>query len=313
MIWVEVLSRSHAVLARHRCDGAQVRIGRGYDNDIVLDDPWVDARHLRIVRSETGGLVAEDLGSVNGLHSDRSTDRVERLIVDGNGLIGVGRTWLRVREASHGVAPARVAQRPARSGPLLAVLAVATAGLASISHWLSEISELRPSGLVVLVLLLYGLVLVWAGVWAMLARIFTGHAAFERNLSIALGGALAFILGVEAFGMAPFALSWSDLAGYDYVGFWALLAVVGFLHVREMSSARLRLKGGVVAALAVVAIGTHTLFQLERSTDTLGLDRQGEGHRYLPPAFRLAPLRSEDDFLASAARLKNRIDGDRAE
>jgi len=313
MIWVEVLSRSHAVLARHRCDGPEIRIGRGYDNDVVLDDPWVDPSHLRIVRSETGGLMAEDLGSVNGLHSDRSTDRVERLAIDGNRLIGVGRTWLRVREASHDVAPARVAQRQARGIPLLVVLGAASVGLTLLSLWLSETSEPKPSSYVAVLLLLCGIVLVWAGGWAALSRLFSGHAAFERNLLIALGGALAFSLGGEAFGIAAFTLSWSDLAAYDYVGAWALLAGVTFLHLREMSSARLGLKGSVTAVLAVVAIGAHTLFQLDRAADPFGADRQGEVRRYLPPAFRLAPLRSEEDFLASAARLQTQIDHDRAE
>jgi hypothetical protein len=312
MIWIEVLSRSHAVLARHCCDGPEIRIGRGYDNDIVLDDPWVDPRHLRIVRGE-GGLIAEDLGSVNGLYTDKSADRVERLVVDGDRLIGVGRTWLRVREASHGVAPARVAQRPARGAPLLVALGVATAGVTILSQWLGESTEVKPSSYVSILLVLCGAVLVWTMAWTSLSRSLSGYAAFERNLAIALGGALAFALGAEALGIAAFALSWSDLAAYEYVGAWTLLAVVAFLHVRAMGAARLWFKGGLVAAIAVVAIGTHTLFQLERSADPLA-DRPGETtRRYLPPAFRLVPLRSEEDFLAGAARIKTQIDRDRTE
>ncbi len=289
------------------------RIGRGYDNDVVLDDAWVDPRHLRIVRSETGGLVAEDLGSVNGLYSDQSADRVERLAIDGKRLIGVGRTWLRVREASHGVEPARVAQRQAHSGPLLVVLAAAAVGLPVLSQWLSEISEPKPFSYVAVLLLWCGIVLVWTGGWATLSRVFSGCTGFERNLLIALGGVLAFSLGAEAFGIVAFTLAWSDLATYDYVGAWALLAGVSFLHVREMGSARLWLKGGVIAVLAIVAIGAHTLFNLERSADPFGADRQGEVRRYLPPAFRLAPLRSEEDFLGSAARLQGQIDRDRTD
>ena len=46
VIWVEVLSRHHDVVARHRCVGPEVHIGRGYDNDVVIDDPYVAARHV---------------------------------------------------------------------------------------------------------------------------------------------------------------------------------------------------------------------------------------------------------------------------
>ncbi len=41
MIWIEILGRHREVVARYRGDGAEVRIGRGYDNDVVIDDPYV--------------------------------------------------------------------------------------------------------------------------------------------------------------------------------------------------------------------------------------------------------------------------------
>jgi hypothetical protein len=313
MIWVEILSRSHFVLARHRCAGPEIRIGRGYDNDVVVDDPYVDPHHVRIVRSSTDGLVAEDLGSVNGLYSNQSPQRVERLAVDGNLLIGIGRTYLRIREASHAVAPARMVEPAARSAPMLVVLGAATLGITALFQWLSETSEPKPSDYLLLLTLLCGAVLAWTGGWATLSRVFSGQAGFERNLLIALWGALLLELGAEAAGIATFALSWSAPATYSYAGAWALLAVICFLHMREMSASRLRLKGGVIAALAVVAIAMQTLLQLERRTDILSADRTSEARAHLPPALRLVPLRSEADFFAGAVQLKAGLDNDRAQ
>ena len=37
MIWVEVLSRHRDVAARFRVAGDEAHIGRGYDNDVVID------------------------------------------------------------------------------------------------------------------------------------------------------------------------------------------------------------------------------------------------------------------------------------
>jgi len=311
MIWIEVLSSNHVVLARHRCSGPEIRIGRGYDNDVVVDDPYVDPRHMRIVRNGTGGLVAEDLGSVNGLYSDQSPQRVERLAIDGNRLVGIGHTYLRIREAGHAVAPARVAPRQARSLPMLVALGAATLGTVALSHWLGETSAPKPSDYLLLLSAVCGVVLGWTGAWATLSRVFSGHAGFERHLSIALAGVLLFGLGDEAAGIAAFALSWSALATHAYAGAWGLLAVVCFLHIRETTASRLWLKGAVVAALAVVAIGIHTLFQLERDTETASADRQSEVRRHLPPAFRLVPRQSEADFFAGVARLKTSLDNDR--
>ena len=77
MIWVEVLSRHHDVVARYRCDD-DVRIGRAYDNDVVLDDPYVAPHHLHLGRNEDGRLQADDLGTVNGLSvGPRGPRRIE--------------------------------------------------------------------------------------------------------------------------------------------------------------------------------------------------------------------------------------------
>jgi len=58
MIWVEILSRHRDITARVRTASPEVRIGRGYDNDVIVDDPYVAARHLRVFRDEAGQLVA---------------------------------------------------------------------------------------------------------------------------------------------------------------------------------------------------------------------------------------------------------------
>jgi hypothetical protein len=66
MIWVEILSRHRDVAARVRVMGDEASIGRGYDNDVIVDDPYVAAHHLRVFRDAAGKLIAQDLGSANG-------------------------------------------------------------------------------------------------------------------------------------------------------------------------------------------------------------------------------------------------------
>jgi pSer/pThr/pTyr-binding forkhead associated (FHA) protein len=117
MIWVEILSRHRDVVARHRCDGAEVRIGRGYDNDVIVDDPYVAPHHLRVFRDEDGRLVAEDLGSANGLYTGDGERREKRIAIDGDRPLRIGRTQLRIRESSHVVAPERAAAPVARRWP----------------------------------------------------------------------------------------------------------------------------------------------------------------------------------------------------
>ena len=78
MIWVESSPGIATSLRVYGLAGEVASIGRGYDNDVILDDPYVARRHLRYSRDEAGQLVAEDLGSINGTFLDGSTSRALR-------------------------------------------------------------------------------------------------------------------------------------------------------------------------------------------------------------------------------------------
>ena len=124
MIWIEILSRQREIAARFRIAGPEARIGRGYDNDVIVDDPYVAASHLRVFRDEAGQLVAEDLGSVNGIYLDGSKSRSARIVVNGKDTIRIGQTSLRVRDTTHEVERERVAPADRRFVPALLAVAL---------------------------------------------------------------------------------------------------------------------------------------------------------------------------------------------
>ena len=310
--WIEVVSRSRDVIARHRCAEPEIRIGRAYDNDVVLDDPYVAPHHLRIRRSDSGGWIAEDLGSSNGLFLDQGRDRLARVEIDGSHLMRIGHTCLRLRMAGDAVAPERTGPPRSHLWPVLAGLGAALVAIDVGSSWLAETTEPKLSPYLVSVLTVAALIAVWTAVWSVLARIFSGQARFEQNLLIALAGMVVYALYREFTDFAGFALSWGTLGAYQYIGIWSLLAVVCFLHLGVVSPTRLKLKAGVVAALLAMGIGVQLLNQSELRTGT-GLDRQGIALHLLPPEFRLTPLQTEDTFFADIEALKEKLDRDRTE
>ncbi len=312
VVWIEVVSRARDVVARHRCVGSEIRIGRAYDNDVVLDDPYVAPHHLRICRNETGGWIAEDLETANGLYLDHGHDRFGWVEIDGNRLIRIGHTYLRLREASHAVAPERTDQPRSRLWPILAVLAVILAVIDVGSSWLTEVTEPKLSPYLVSVLMVALLIGIWTAIWSVLTRIFSGQARFEQNLLIALAGMVTYALYREFTEFAGFAFSWSTLASYQYIGIWALLGAVCFLHLRIVSPTRLKLKAGLLIALLATGIGVQLLNQSELRTGS-GIDRQHMVMHLLPPEFRLTPLQSEDSFFADIEALKAKLDHDRTE
>lgn len=309
VIWVEILSRHHRDVAqRHRCDGAEVTIGRGYDNDVVVDDPFVSARHLRLRRDEQGRLVAEDLGSANGLFTERGRKRQAAIVLDGDQPIRIGHTLLRVRDPSHQVAPERVAPRGAHTWLITLGLVLLLAGMESTFVWMRDTGDPTAVRYVKALLPLALVLVVWSTFWSILSRIFAGQARFERNLLLTTLGIMAYSLLNEITMFAGFSLSWRLPGTYEYVGVWLLLAGLCFLHLRAMGPARSWLKAGVVGLVALVAIAVQTVTIADGNPL---FDRQATARPLLPPVFRLTSLHPPDRFLAEIDKVRQRLEKDR--
>jgi|HubBroStandDraft_1064217.scaffolds.fasta_scaffold00272_11 hypothetical protein len=307
--WVEVLSRHHHdVTARHRCGGDEIRIGRGYDNDVVIDDPYLAPRHLRLYRDPDGGWTAEDLGTANGLRTERGKNPVARMALDGDRVIRIGHTLLRVRPANWPVAAERVATGQRPLWPIAACLVAGIIGIELGANWLSETGEPR------LLAYLGGLYLIglytvaWIGFWTILCRVFSGQARFERHLLIALAGVFSYSLFDEVLKLAGFSLAWPTMLGDEYVAMWVIVGAVAFGHLQLIAPRRWRLAGGAVAALAVLAVVTETLADAEAHRNFDPPPTQG---RLYPPALRLVPPRTDAQFFDDIAGLHDKLEANR--
>jgi hypothetical protein len=310
MIWVELLSRQQEITARFRLPGTEARIGRGYNNDIIVDDPYVAAEHLRLFRDDSGQLVVEDLGSANGVYLNGETQRLARIVVDGKQPIRIGQTFLRIREGSFAVEPERIGSPARTRWPIVlpAVLAVALLGLDEIRIWLAQTAEVQPSTYLAPLLAMCVTVLGWTGIWALLSRIFSGQARFLRNLLITLTGGLAMTLYSWIANFVSYALTWSAPATYSFAVLWLIGAVMCFFHLAKIGPPRLWLKGSIVALLAAVAI---TVQGLQVSEAFFRSGRQNTPRLLMPPSLRIAPLHDEAAFLGEIAKLRAKHDEDR--
>jgi pSer/pThr/pTyr-binding forkhead associated (FHA) protein len=310
MIGVEILNRHGGVIARQRCAGDTLRIGRGYDNDVVIDDPFVAAAHLRVARGEDGRLVAEDLGSANGTYLGHGRERVQRRVIGGDDILRIGHSYLRLREASHAVAPERTAEGSARAYLVTAGVGAAAFGLETLILWLNQTTQPHFSSYATGLLALAGVTLVWVAIWALLCRIFSGHARFQRHLRFAFAGLLAYAALRMVASWIAFALPWPTLVSYEYIGTWCLLAAIGFFSLREISPFRLRLKGGVIAGLAALAIALQSF---GRSESDFAVTQRDYAWVLMPPSLRLFAPHREDAFFANVEALKAKLDRDRVE
>lgn len=77
--------------------GTIITVGRSVENQVVVPDPLVSRRHLRLIVTQNG-IVVEDLGSSNGTYL--LTEGGERLVkvenVGKSAVLRIGRTKLRI-------------------------------------------------------------------------------------------------------------------------------------------------------------------------------------------------------------------------
>jgi pSer/pThr/pTyr-binding forkhead associated (FHA) protein len=195
-----------------RLDTLPLTVGRGLRNDLILDDPYVDAQHARIALDETGLLHIEDLGTVNGMVSNEARTRTAVPLHPGVD-VRLGRTTLRFRDLDESVSPAMIDDRaaavpaiqiagahsmpPARPAgwmpPAWVSRAIVAAAplLFALAAWLGTAD--RSSGFEVLSGAVGFVVLatLWAGVWAMVSRAsvhrfnYLGHVAVVSAIAIA--------------------------------------------------------------------------------------------------------------------------------
>jgi len=313
-MWVEILSRHHHdVTARHRVGDAPIRIGRGYDNDVVLDDPFVAAHHLQLQRTPEGGWEAVDLGSVNGIRSDRGKARLDRVALDDERIIRIGHTLLRLRSAAHPVAAERVDTRQLPLWPAAILLLAAIVGIELTSDWLGETNDFQLTNYLAALEPMGELAVLWIGLWTILCRVFTGQARFERHLVIPLAGVLAYSVTDEILKFLGFAFSWPTLTGNEYIALCVLAGLVIFGHLQQIAPRRWRVSGSVMVGLTVLAVFAEALSinEARRNVDPPPL--QG---RFYPPALRLAAPQPDSRYFGEVARLRDKLsagrkDGDR--
>jgi len=309
VIWVEVQARPNEPPVRHRLTQTEIRVGRAYDNDIVLDDPHVAPAHLRLFRDETGALRVEDLGSRNGLYLDRSKTRITGTALNGTETLRIGRTRLVIRTADHPVPPELPIVRERRVWPLAILFLVLILGLEMVSGWLNDPSIANPGRYLNGLLPYLAFTAIWTGIWSLISRVFSGAARIERHAVIAFGALFVFSVIDELGDISAFAFSAPLLATVDDWSEWILIAIALYLNLRVIGPGRVALKLSGSIAVVVVAV----IYRLIMLTDSQRVIPPSFVHRLLPPSFRATPLKTEDAFLAETRSIKETLDKARSQ
>jgi len=305
VMWIEVIARDGEVATRERIEREEARVGRAFDNDVVVNDPHVAPHHLRVYRGEDGALVAEDLGTLNGLYPEHGARRVTQLLLKDSPGLRIGRTVLRIHGAEHVVAPEKALTPPRAHLRWDLALGAGLFLLILLLNWLNLTTE--PNANVVL-LPMIGLAMVlaaWTGLWAVLSRVFFGQAQFALHLRIAVSACIAIVLWDLLTETLSFGLAWRELAEYASLGAWVILAATCYAHLVAIGPRHMKIVMGLV--LALIASGA-TMQLVTKSENRELLGQRASLGDLRPPAFRLVKPASAEAFFKEADETRARVD-----
>jgi pSer/pThr/pTyr-binding forkhead associated (FHA) protein len=303
--FVEILARSGDVLQRQRVEALPIRLGRGYGNDVILDDDYAAAAHAVAELDAGGRLVLRDLGSRNGIH--HRGRRHAELALSGDTVARIGHTAIRIRAAGFQVAPELRDRTLHRwEGVLPGAAGILLAGTVSLfARWLSDIQYVELVRYVEALAWGVGAALLWSGAWAFANRLFGRHARLGRHLFVFGCGLLALSACLLLAGLLGYAFALEGFTRYASHAATLLLAGVVYFHLCTIRPGhRLRYRW-LCAAMALLGSGLILAANVQRSgrfADELYM------WVLLPPAVRVSPDHGIDQFMREVDGMQEQLD-----
>ncbi|HZI13928.1 MAG TPA: FHA domain-containing protein [Myxococcus sp.] len=313
VIFLEVLE-GDTVHARHRLERFPASVGRGYTNDVILDDPKVSPEHLRIERREDGALVLRDVGSHNGTYRVEPWAPLAELELKPDTRVAVGDTVLRFRGRGHPVADTLVAQAPDAPRERLverprafSVALLALLGTSLLEEYLTNYGRTDWGELLVALIVPLALILLWAGGWSVASRIARRQFHYRAHATIASLVLLGALVLPPLITLLSFSLALGSRLGWlHHVVFLALMGWGLFWHLRYVTRWEPRRLVRVLATVTLV-FGAVT-----RADDLLGNESFSAALDFprtlLPPALRVAPAKPVDAFFEDSEALQRKVD-----
>ncbi|WP_333607542.1 FHA domain-containing protein [Arsukibacterium sp.] len=185
-ILVELLNAHGKVIGLHKFTQSQIRIGRAYDNDVILLDPHSCAEHALLTLDDEGQWQLSDLDSVNGTRNSQG-QRVNTQAISQSGQeFTLGKQRLRVIFSDQPVAATQPlsksveALRLLSSVPYLLLLILLISLSMAFDFWLGAIGEQANNWH--RQLLLIPIILLACAIWPAFLALWARFSAHEPRL-----------------------------------------------------------------------------------------------------------------------------------
>jgi pSer/pThr/pTyr-binding forkhead associated (FHA) protein len=311
---------------RQRLNGLPLTLGRALANDIVIEDPYVDATHARLTPEGDDAVIVDDLGSVNGIVA-KDGRLSGAVIVRPGDVLRIGRTTLRFRDPNEILPPALldqvlVASTEQASAAVAApssrrrFLTETSAGLVlffgalaacASNAWLGDFSRSGANEAMSVALGVAIALTVWAGLWSIASRAIVHRFRFTGHLAVASAMVLA-ALGwevIEQWLQFFFPHSFFDTVPAMIV-MLAMIAVLVAAHLSFASTMSRRRQWRVGAIVAGVVLAITGLGALTKDDSFSDVPKFPAVVKPIPA--RLVPTKSIAQFEDVTRGVKDEVD-----
>ena len=185
---LEILDRFGKVKERHKVDRFPLRVGRGYNNDIIVDDPYISPNHIELLMDGDGHLLVADLKSENGLFSLHPLQRHELLSIEDNQRIRIGHTDIRLRSPKFQIKDTFIDRvRPSQlhllftNMVMLPVFWLLAAGVFLGFYYQQSFDEITFHHLLGQILPLFIFIVAWSCGWSIVSKVVTHKFYFSYH------------------------------------------------------------------------------------------------------------------------------------
>lgn len=264
---VEILDRFGKVRERHRLERFPVRIGRAYDNDIILDDPYVSENHVEILRDGDGHTLITDLKSDNGMFSLHPLQRHDVINLHNNLRIRIGHTDLRFRSTTHPVRETYIDRgTPSRLHFILTTTIMLPviwllAGLIMLGmHYLQSSHDVSLARLFGEILPVFIFIVAWAFAWSIASKLVTHKFYFAFHAMLVSLVICGFYLIEPVFEYIEFLFPITHLAErLTLITDFTLPAILLYGHFRQSTTLSKKVSRNAAIATSFTVVGVFHL------------------------------------------------------
>lgn len=311
-IVIERLGRKKEVVERWTLKELPVKIGRGYDNEVIVSDPYVAEKQV-VITGLSAGWQIENVDTLNEILLNNRIQKEAAFEAHSGDELTLGETTLRIVSATHKVAGTKKLRRKKEylTDTQRIIIAWGSVVLAlacfSVIEFLDTSRDTSWIKILARALPFVAVPLLWTGLWASIGRTLTYTANFHKHLLvstlIAIIGRFSLIFREYVAYMVNSGLVGKGLF-YLFAGLFAVFLLNTNLRLATTFSGTRRL--GIANVVVWGAVIVLEFFLLARQPEFRSLTNFNSTLK--PPHAKILPDKSLEEFFADTNTLFEKIE-----